>query len=108
MELASDQNGTDFLRISQKTIEKIGQKFLKMASIDELLQRGVTLPTLGTRLDAMERGYISAYQGGKNLDDLKAELASMKNACLASVLEEIFGLDSLNLSSKKRRFLGIG
>ncbi|MGV3556451.1 MAG: reverse transcriptase domain-containing protein [Croceibacterium sp.] len=107
MELDCGPDGVEFLKISQKTIEKIGQKFLGMASIDELLQKGVTLPTLGSRLDAMERGYVSAYQGGKNLDELKSELAKMKQACLASVLEEIFGLDALKLSSKKQRFLGI-
>ena len=107
MELDCGPDGVDFLKIAQKTVEKIGQKFSKMASIDDLLQRSVTLPTLGSRLDAMERGYVSAYQGAKNLDDLKIELANMKQACLAQALEEIFGLDALKLSSKKRRFLGI-
>jgi RNA-directed DNA polymerase len=107
MELDCGSDGVDFLKISQKTIEKIGQKFLQLSSVDSLLQKGVTLPTLGSRLDAMEKGYVSAYQGGRNLDDLKAELANMKQACLSNVLEEIFGLDALKLSSKKRRFIGI-
>lgn len=107
MELDCGADGVDFLKISQKTVESIGQKFLKMASIDNLRQKGVTLPTLGSRLEAMERGYVSAYQGAKNLDDLKVEVAAMRHACLGQVLEEIFGSDALKLSSKKRRFLGI-
>jgi len=107
MELDCGPDGVDFLKIGQKTIEKIGGKFLSMASIDNLLQKGITLPTLGSRLDAMERGYVSAYQGAKNLGDLTNELSQMKQACLSNVLEEIFGADALKLSSKKRRFLGI-
>lgn len=100
-------NGDCELFIAPKTLEKIEAKFAEMSVIDNLLQKKITLPTLGSRLNSLERGYIAAYAGAANLGDLRRSLAVMKDQCTKMVLEEILGEAILTLNAKKRRFLGL-
>lgn len=95
------------LRISDKTIQKIGAKFAETGDIDNLLRRGVTLPKLGKLLDEMERGYLQAYECAKNHDDLVGEVRRMKDAALRATLEETLGEMLARLDKKRLKFLGI-
>lgn len=95
------------LRISEKSIQKIGAKFAEAGVIDNLLARRVTLPKLGKLLDEMERGYLQAYEAAENHSELVSEVRRMKTAALEAALEETFGESIYRLDRKRRRFLGI-
>jgi hypothetical protein len=95
------------LRISDKTVQKIGAKFAETGDIDNLLRRGVTLPKLGKLLEEMERGYLQAYECAKNHDELVREVHRMKDAALRAALEETFGEMISKLDKKRLKFLGI-
>jgi hypothetical protein len=95
------------LRISDSSIQNIGAKFAKAGDIESLLQKNVTLPRLGGFLDAMESGYLQAYEGAENHAALVSEVRSMKAAALASALEQVLGERVANLRRMERRFLGI-
>lgn len=85
----------------------MGAKFASAGNIDTLLQRNVTLPRFGNYLDAMESGYLQAYEGAQNHAMLVTEIRSMKAAALAHVLEQTLGEQVSKLGRKERRFLGI-
>jgi hypothetical protein len=107
MEMIFDVNGRCSLRVGQKTIEKIEGNFAAMADIDNLLQKKVTLPMLGGRIQSMERGYIAAYHGAENMSQLKDRIRLAANPLVENILEQIFGVGMKKLSNKQRRFLGI-
>jgi RNA-directed DNA polymerase len=107
MEICPTRNAKYDLRISQKCIEKVGSKFAEIGNIDTLLQRRVTLPRFGNYVDAMESGYIQAYQGAENHAELVTEIRSMKAAALTQVLEQALGEQVSKLGRRERRFLGI-
>jgi len=95
------------LRISKACIEKVGAKFGSVSNVDTLLSKKLLLPKLGTYLDSIENGYLRAYDGAENHDELRQELAVMKKCALNAVLEEALGTAVHKLSSKSRRFIGI-
>lgn len=107
MEICRTSGPGYHLRVGQACIERIGSKFATTGSIDKLLQKGVTLPRLGRYLDAMESGYLQAYEGAENHNDLVAEVRAMKSSALEAVLEEALGEQVSKLGRKERRFLGI-
>ncbi len=107
MEIFPAPNATYDLRISQKCIDKVGVKFATAGNIDTLLQRNITLPRFGNYLDAMESGYLQAYEGAENHAMLVTEIRLMKAAALEHVLEQTLGEQVSKLGRKERRFLGI-
>jgi hypothetical protein len=107
MELAWRVGSGFQLRISEKSIAKIGAKFAEAGVVENLLQKGVTLPMLGKHLLEMERGYLQAYEAAENHAELVREVRRMKASALEFALEETFGEDIYRLDKKRRRFLGI-
>lgn len=107
MEIAPANGGSYCLRVGEACIEKIGAKFCHAGSIEQLLEKGVTLTRLGSYLDAMEAGYLQAYEGAENHNKLVAEVRQMKAAALNAVLEQLFGERVTTLSRKDRRFIGL-
>jgi RNA-directed DNA polymerase len=107
MEIAPADDGSYCLRIGDACLEKIGSKFCHAGSIEQLLKKGVTLTRLGSYLDAMEAGYLQAYEGAENHNKLVAEVRHMKAAALNAALEELFGERVSTLSPKERRFIGL-
>ena len=95
------------MRVGDACIEKIGSKFCHAGSIEQLLKKGVTLTRLGSYLDAMEAGYLQAYEGAENHNKLVAEVRQMKAAALNAALEELFGERVATLSRRERRFIGL-
>jgi hypothetical protein len=108
MQIALKSNGSYGLVISDTTIERITRRFAFAGSIDELLKKQITLTRLGTHLDAMERGYLQAYEGAENHYHLVGQVKEMKRMALQSVFEDLFGLQAFeNLSKKEKRFLDL-
>ena len=107
MEMRFVKSGRCELRVSERTIEAIEKNFAAMMEIDNLLQKKITLATVGGRIEAMKRGYIAAYHGVSNMSDLKSRIKSISDPLFEAILEEIFGIDLARLSSKHRRFLAI-
>ena len=107
MEIARAAGGSYCLRVGDACIEKIGSKFCHAGSIEQLLKKGVTLTRLGSYLDAMEAGYLQAYEGAENHSALVAEVRQMKAAALNATLEELFGERVGTLSRRERRFIGL-
>lgn len=107
MEMRFGQNGKCSLWIGEKTLVRIEERFTEMMSLDVLIKEGVTLPMLGSRLEAMRRGYIAAYGGAENMEELKGRIRNISDPIVHTVLEEIFGIQMRSLNKKQRRFLGI-
>jgi hypothetical protein len=107
MEMKFDINGRCLLSVGEKTIEGIEANFAAMANIEHLLQKKLTLPNLGARIQAMERGYIAAYHGAENMSELKQRIHGASESIVENVLEEIFGAAVERLTPKQKRFLGI-
>lgn len=107
MEISRSSESNYGLRISEASIQNIAAKFAKAGDIEVLLQKNVTLPRLGRFLDAMESGYLHAYEGAGNHAALVTEVRAMKAAALAYALEQALGEQVSNLGRKERRFLGI-
>ncbi|MBT2186579.1 reverse transcriptase/maturase family protein [Sphingobium nicotianae] len=107
MEIFRHSDSNYRLRISEACIQNIGAKFARTEDIDTLLQKKITLPRLGGFLDAMESGYLQAYEGADNHGELVGEVRRMKAASLAITLEQALGEQVAKLGRKERRFLGI-
>ncbi|MHA4839381.1 reverse transcriptase domain-containing protein [Sphingopyxis sp. MSC1_008] len=107
MEIALSQSGNYELRISDKCLQNIGAKIAGLGSVDALLQKRVTLPKLGSFLDALSSGYLQAYKGAANHSELVHEVSTMKRAALVSAIEEALGRHFTDLDKRQRRFLGI-
>lgn len=107
MEITPAPSGDYCLMVSDACIQKIGAKFCQVASLDHLLTKQLTLTRLGGYLDAIERGYVRAYDGAENHGKLRRELVQMKEAAITYVLENLFGERLPNLSKQQRTFIGL-
>lgn len=102
-----DRNGKCQLTVTEKTLKSIEARFAEMSELDRLLQKGLTLPSFGGRLAAMERGYQYAYHGAQNMSELKYRVAVASSMTLETVLLSIFGETLSKLNKKERKFLGL-
>lgn len=107
MEMRFRADGRCYLCVSEKTLQRLESRFADMMQIDKLLQRKITLPHLGARVEAMAKGYIAAYHGAQNMDVLKARVRSASKQIVEAVLEKIFGPTMKSLGRKQRVFLGL-
>ncbi|MGB3803891.1 MAG: reverse transcriptase domain-containing protein [Sphingopyxis granuli] len=107
MEMRFQDNGKCYLQVSEQTLQRVEGRFAEMATIDKLLQKKITLPFLGARLEAMEKGYIAAYHGAQNMSELKTRVRNAAGPIVQAVLESIFGPTVKSLNQKERRFLGL-
>jgi RNA-directed DNA polymerase len=108
MQMRFEKDGKCILCVSEKTLQNLEGRFAEMMDVDKLLQRKITLPHLGGRLDAMAKGYIAAYHGAANMGELKARVQAASAPVIEAVLEDIFGPTMKHLAPKQRQFLGIG
>jgi hypothetical protein len=54
----------------------------------------------------MKGGYLAAYSGAENIDELNALLALWANNCANTIYRSIFGSDAVkNPDARKRQFL---
>ena len=102
-----DPSGKCRLHVTDKALEKIEARFAEMSDLDRLLQKKLTLPTFGSRLDSMERGYIDAYQGAVNMSELKSRVKAFSKLTLENVLGNLFGDILTDLGKRERKFLGL-
>jgi Retron-type reverse transcriptase len=107
MELKFEDNGKCHLCVSEKTLQRLESRFAEMMQIEKLLQKKITLPFLGARLEAMTKGYVAAYHGAQNMSELKARVRAASAPVIGAVLESIFGVTMKTLDQKERRFLGL-
>jgi RNA-directed DNA polymerase len=107
MQMSFDGTGKCKLSVSEKTIQKIESRFAEMSNLDKLLQKKITLPHLGARLESMKKGYVAAYHGATNMSDLKLRIETASSPIIGAVLEGLFGPAMKTLGKKERRFLGI-
>lgn len=107
MGMRFSKGGKCHLFVTNKTLENIEARFAQLADIDVLLQKRLTLPSLGGRLESMAKGYRYAYQGAKNMSELSERVNEASRRTLETVLEEIFGERLLTLGKKERKFLGL-
>lgn len=107
MEMRFRESGKCYLSVSEKTLERVEARIHEMTNIDNLLQKKITLPFLGARIEAMSRGFIAAYHGADNMSVLKARVRAASAPVVRYVLEDIFGTTMKSLDRKQRRFLGL-
>lgn len=107
MQMSFDAAGKCHLSVSEKTIQKIECRFAEMSNLDKLLQKKITLPYLGARLESMKKGYIAAYHGATNMSELKLRVRNASSPIIGCVLESLFGAAMKTLGKKELRFLGI-
>jgi retron-type reverse transcriptase len=107
MEMQFREDGKCHLRVSERTLQTIEARFAEMMSLEKLLQKQITLPFLGARLEAMVRGYVAAYHGAHNMSELKQRLRNCSAPIVQAVLEDIFGPTVKSLNQKERKFLGL-
>lgn len=108
MELTPTPNGAYQLRIGKRTIDKVVQGISDACSPSALLDRRVTLTTMGTYFYGLQAGYINAYIGAYNRDELRDAMSSASRKAQRKVLEALFGLQRLrNLGQAELRFVGV-
>ena len=105
MEMSFNGEGKCQLLVSEKTLQRLETRFAEMIELENLLQRKITLPYLGARLESMVKGYIAAYHGATNMTELKARVRAASAPVVGAVLENIFG-PSKQFNRKERVFLG--
>lgn len=108
MEMRFSDKGKCYICVSEKTLQGLEVRFTDMANIDNLLQKKITLPFLGARLEAMSKGYIAAYHGAQNMSELKSRIKAISGPVIATVLENVFGPTMNTLGRNERKFLGLG
>lgn len=107
MEMKFQDDGKCHLCVSEKTLQRLEARFAEMMQIEKLLQKKITLPFLGARLESMTKGYVAAYHGAQNMSELKARVSAASAPVIEAVLENIFGVTMKTLGRKERKFLGI-
>jgi RNA-directed DNA polymerase len=100
-------NGKNRLCVSDKTVEKIAEKFSKLSTVDDAEERGVTLITLGGYFSSVLSGYVNAYDGAHNQEKFETKLKEISDGARLLILNELFGDKIETMSPAARRFVGI-
>lgn len=95
------------LRLSKKQIQRLREEMLNYGSVKELLSRGITLATLGSRLSAKRNGYLAAYDICKNIEHVNNELQDIERKCLLRIYQKDLNIDIPALKAEARTFLGL-
>jgi hypothetical protein len=107
MEITPRPDGTCCLMISTSTIDKIASKFDDAGSVSGLLDRKVSLIGLQGFFSSLRQGYLSAYDGASNRDDLRDRMDKCAGKAVQAVLREVFGNRMDTMSDAHKRFAGI-
>jgi RNA-directed DNA polymerase len=106
--LELSKSGSQYeLRVSDIQLQRLEQEILSFSSIKELLNRQITLKTLGQSIAAKRNGYLAAYGVCSNIENLNARLAKAEQRALRNVYRDGLGIDLSKVSSHARTFLGI-
>lgn len=108
MELARTSSGIYHLRIGRRTVDKVVQGIADACSLSVLLDRQVSLTTMGTYFNGVQAGYLNAYAEAHNRDELRDAMSSASQKAQRKVLESLFGVQGLaNIGHIEMKFLGI-
>lgn len=108
MELNPKIVGGYQLRIGRRSLDKIVQSIADACSPSALLDRKVSLTNMGTYFDSVRAGYINAYTGAHNRDELRDAIDSAIKRSQRKVLEHLFGRQRLSSFGRSDlKFLGI-
>ncbi|MBA4758699.1 reverse transcriptase domain-containing protein [Sphingosinicella sp.] len=108
MELSRRGHGPYQLRVAPSNIATISSRIGSWNSIAALLEKRVTLTTMGGYFKSVIEGYLNAYSAAQNRDDLRKAIERASVAAQASILRDLLGVDRLQrLSSMDLQFLGV-
>lgn len=93
------------LEIMPGQIDAIKTTLGQFASVKEMNSRGVTLASLGQRLNSMMNGYLAAYDCCSNLEDLEKSMGSVSKDALRKLYQKDLGIDLSKLNAHARTFL---
>jgi retron-type reverse transcriptase len=104
--LVREQSGY-ILRLMPDQIERIRREISQLQSIKELLSRRVTLANLGMHIQNRVTGYLSAYEGCTNVEDLEHALEELSQKILIAIYRDGLKINIGSLSPEGRTFLGL-
>ncbi len=108
MELVRSPTGECHLRVGGRSTDKIVQRINSAGTCSALLERKVSLTTMGTYFRNLQAGYLNAYDGAQDRDDLEAAMGKASRKAQRRVLVELFGDAGLSkLGVKQQGFVGL-
>jgi RNA-directed DNA polymerase len=102
-----EQHGHYVLKLMPSQIEKIKNELMHLSSIPELLGRKITLANLASNIQNRTAGYLNAYDGCSNAEELENEFADLTQKVLRKLYGEGLKIDLQTLTQEKRTFLGL-
>ncbi|WP_390349353.1 reverse transcriptase domain-containing protein [Variovorax boronicumulans] len=106
VELAPITNGRYEVRIGQKQLDAIKDRFYTLSSLDELKRRNLDITRLGNSLASRRAAYGAAYEFCANQDHLISCVTDWSKAVLRKVAQQL-GIKVDSLSAEGRWFLGL-
>ncbi len=106
VELAPIANGRYEVRIGQKQLDAIKDRFYTLSSLDELKRRNLDFTRLGNSLASRRAAYGAAYEFCANQDHLISCVTDWSKAVLRKVAQQL-GIKVDSLSADGRWFLGL-
>lgn len=108
MELSRVGTSPYQLRIAPSNIAKIVGEIEKNGDVGELLEKKVTLTTMGGYFRSVTAGYANAYSAAQNRDELRDAINNAAAISQGKVLRDLLGPKQLrSLSPKALQFLGV-
>lgn len=108
MQLSRNPAGGYRLHVSDDCIRDCASRLHDMGNLEILLEKKVTLTTMGRHFDAVSVGFLSAYSAASNHDKLEAAIKTAANAAQLRLLRDLFGSQRLAaLNTQQQRFLGV-
>ncbi|MFZ5743660.1 MAG: reverse transcriptase domain-containing protein [Pseudomonadota bacterium] len=108
MEIAYKPGGGYRLQVSKTCIADAAQKLRDAGQIDYLLEKRISLTSMGRYFESVIQGYLNAYDAANNRDDLRIAITTAADTAQANVLKDLFGKKKLqSLNDKQLRFVGI-
>lgn len=89
--LSPAENGEYQLVITDAQLQKITKSLGQMKDVDQLLRNGIDITGLTRRIDNAVAGYLAAYNGAQNTEELRSVLARVRTDILRSVFVRAFG-----------------
>jgi RNA-directed DNA polymerase len=77
MELVRSPTAECHLRVGGRSTDKIVQRINSAGTCSAFLERKVSLTTMGTYFRNLQAGYLNAYDGAQDRDDLEAAMGRL-------------------------------
>jgi RNA-directed DNA polymerase len=87
--------------------EKMRERFLSLANIEQLAARGVHLATYGAVLDSTASGYLGCYAYCENFPEVEHRIEELREAAIRRLLRDGLKVDLNQLGQHARKFLGL-